>query len=275
MFVHGHGGSCAFYLMFMLVHAHVMSYPSWFLRMVYVHIHMFSWCFYPCYFWSKRLMYTHCFHFQLGLRLRGRVFCEHVPVCWFPGARSMCKWGCTIAIWFAPMILEIAARLGLEGFVADFVLDHFYLQFTGFKNIPSPGFSLGNGCFVGVLLRKAPSRHMLYACRKTNCPGLDPSDLESRDLARSLHPLRGCPRPRPRCPLSEASVDKIAKPACPRPLLWRGWFCTGCSFFWWSILWVQSCSESTCRVEWRYTKRVKKSRPNFSQRWWSWQPREP
>ena len=30
MFVHGHGGSCAFYLMFMLVHAHVMSYPSWF-----------------------------------------------------------------------------------------------------------------------------------------------------------------------------------------------------------------------------------------------------
>ena len=158
MFVHGHGGSCAFYLMFMLVHAHVMSYPSWFLRMVYVHIHMFSWCFYPCYFWSKRLMYTHCFHFQLGLRLRGRVFCEHVPVCWFPGARSMCKWGCTIAIWFAPMILEIAARLGLEGFVADLVLDHFYLQFTGFKNIPSPGFSLGNGCFVGVLLRKAPSR---------------------------------------------------------------------------------------------------------------------
>ena len=41
MFVHGHGGSCAFYLMFMLVHAHVMSYPSWFLRMVYVHIHTF------------------------------------------------------------------------------------------------------------------------------------------------------------------------------------------------------------------------------------------
>ena len=60
------------------------------------------------------------------------------------------------------MILEIAARLGLEGFVADLVLDHFHLQFTGFKNIHSPGFSLGNGCFVGVLLRKAPSRFSGY-----------------------------------------------------------------------------------------------------------------
>ena len=171
-----------FMLMFfkiMVVHVHACLWPCWFMRSLFnvhavmpmlLHVHggSFTWFMYithvfmmlmPMLLLIKAAHVHTSFSFPaLACSSEGASFVSMCLFVWFPGARSMCKWGSTIATWFAPMILENGSAAVWKVLRLTYCVDHFHLQFTDFKNIPPPGFSLGNGCFVGVLLRKAPSR---------------------------------------------------------------------------------------------------------------------